>query len=171
MLELLKFFYRLFVPSWDHAWYKARSEAKEEVKWQPFLFAAAFIGAALTLLIRNDSTVPPGGSFNVFDFMWLIAAFICPVSAAVSAWAINSFTGRKRYFAMWGRLASNIGLLTSILSYQVERILSGFGHPFEDSILFASVVFLVVIILGDIKFLTLTERLADELLRRNHADK
>lgn len=171
MFDFLKFIYHLFVPSWDHSWYQARSEAKEEVKWQPFLFASAFIGALLTLIFGNDSTVPPGGSFNIFDYMWLIAAFVCPITAAISAWAINNFDGKKRYFSMWGRLASNIGLLTSILAYQIERVFGGNGHPFEDTVLFASAVFLAIIIVGDIKFLTLTERLADQLLRRTHADQ
>lgn len=169
MKSYFNFLFRLFVPVYDHSWYAARVEAKEDVKWQPFLFTAAFFGALLTLVVGDGDTFPPGDSFDVFDWMWLVAAFVCPVTAALSAWSVERLSGRKRYFAMWGRLASNIGLLTSIISYQVERVFSGEGHPFEDAVLFASVLFLLVIIVGDIKFLALTERLADQLLRRHNA--
>lgn len=168
-MEFLRFLYRMLVPAYDEEWFKARLCGKPEVKFQPYLSTAIFYGAVFTLLIGDPWINPPGpDGVGIIDSIWIVSAIIFPLIALISDWAIVKRCGRRRYFAMWTRLIANVGLMTALMSYQAERLLSGQGHPFEDTILFVSIVYLLVLIVGDIRFLTLTERLADELVQRQY---
>lgn len=138
------------------------------LSWTPFLFAASFYGALLTILLGDPNIIPPGNVFGTVDWMWLMGALTTPFTALLSVWLIRHQSGRMRYFAFWLRIASNIGLITSILSYQVQRIFEGTGHPFEDVILFASVLYMVVLVVADVRILSQAEKLAGVLVRGGH---
>lgn len=161
-----RFLWHLYFPPHDETWFDARLQGRADVKWQPYLFTAAFWGALITILVGDPYVIPPGDNFGVFDVTWIVTALLAPISAISAAWTIRKHKGRRRYFALWLRLASNLALVTSILSYQMERIFFKEGHPFEDTILFGSSVFLMVLIVGDIRFLVFTEKLSHAILRR-----
>lgn len=164
-MNLFKLLIRLFVPPFDEWWVKARLEARAELTWQPYLFLSSWLGALLTIIYGQTDIIPPGDRVGFFDLVWLFAALTTPITGFAAVVVIKNGCGRWRYVALWVRMASSIGLMTAICSYLVERSWSGHAHPFEQSILFGSVVFLFVLIVGDIRFLAMTERLAGRLLQ------
>lgn len=166
-MRVFRFLFNMFLPPADKEWIKSRLEVRADLHWQPWLFTATFYGALLTLLLGGVALVPPGVDVGGFEWVWLLAAFTCPPVAFAAAWFVRHGKGRVRYIAMWVRLAADIGVLTSLTTFLVERIFFGVGHPFEYAIFTACCLFLAVICARDVKLLILTERLADRLLRED----
>jgi hypothetical protein len=52
-------------------------------------------------------------------------------------------------------------MTTSLVAYESQRLLySSVSHPFEDSLVLATIVFLFTLTIRDAKLLSMTERLA-----------
>lgn len=160
----------MFVPDKRDKWLDSRLNPSDGLQWQPYLFVSVFIGALLTLVTGSPDVYPPGSSIDGLDWFWVIGAlFSCPVAFGAS-WLMKHKSGMIRYISLWLRLAASIGVITSIVAYQAQRISSGQGHPFEDVILLASVVYMSVLVVRDVQFLTLTEQVAT-LLRKRELDR
>ena len=64
---------------------------------------------------------------------------------------------------------ADILAITSMISFLYEHTAQHLEHPFEGAIVFASIVFISILVWRDVRFLMITERLAKSLERRGQA--
>lgn len=160
----MRFLHSLFWPKLDEQWVHNRVSGNPDLAWQPFLYTAAFYGAVLSMLFTNPGDQPPGTHFSFFDFLWISGSLISPLAAFVAVWLLRHARGRSLYFAFWLRLSSGIGMTTSLVAYESQRLLySTESHPFEDSIVVAAILFLFTLTIRDVRLISMTERLALKL--------
>lgn len=164
MRKLTRFFIDSVLPKHDH---KARLNLQPALSWQPWLHPAIMLGSILTLVFGDRDMIPP---INGWDWVWLTAGIISPPLGFWSIWLMKHHTGRVRYRAFWLRLAANAGAVTTMSAYEVARFSVELSdpieyHPLVDTVFLAAILFMVVVIYRDLKFLVLVERLAAVIYR------
>lgn len=163
-MNKLRFLRSLFWPPTDENWVKARASQGADVTYQPFLYCAAFYGALVTLLWWDGTDLPPGTDFGFFDVLWLSGSLISPLAGFAAVWLLRHERGKVRYFAFWMRMASGVGMITSLSAFESQRILfSQEAHPFEVAGVVGTITFLAVLVVRDIKILLITEHMADHI--------
>lgn len=163
LVSFAKLFKKLVIPTPDETWSKARMGIRADLAWQPYLFLAIFYGTLISIFVRDERVDPPGTSFEQAEWLWAITGLGAPTLAFVSVWLITNRTGRCRYRALWMRLAADILAITSMISFLYEHIAQHREHPFEGAIVFASIVFISILVWRDVRFLAITEKLANAL--------
>lgn len=158
-----RLFKRLVVPQRDDSWSRARLAIRPELAWQPYLFLAMFYGTVASVALGDSGFTPPGKEFDVHEVVWAVTGFFSPILAFVAVWMIVHKEGRARYVALWLRLSSDIGAMTSLLAFLTYQLPRGEEHPFDGAILGGSVVFLALLVWRDVRFLVATERVATHL--------
>ena len=164
-----KLFKKLVIPTPDETWAKARMGIRADLAWQPYLFLAIFYGTLISVFFGTESVDPPGTAFEQAEWLWAITGLGAPTLAFVAVWRITNRTGRCRYRALWLRLAADILAITSMIAFLYENIANHSEHPFEGAIVFASIVFISILVWRDVRFLMITEKLAKSLEDRGLA--
>ena len=133
--------------------------------WHPVTFGpvlALFIfGAALRLAI-SPAAPPPFEAIAGEHFydVWLTMGLLCPVGFYAS-WQLINRGGRKRVFGLGLRLASDLGMLTVLLSCQVtvtQLIPVSETRLFSRYMIAAVMVFTLELILRDVIAISVVER-------------
>lgn len=170
--KFMRFFIGLFAPLPYHDYYSARLSMKAELSWQPYLHTTVWWGIVATMMVGDPMFYPPGDGL---DWIWLLGGLTFPIVGLTAVWLLKHGSGTQRYAAFWLRLASDIGLASVLMAYEVERLCVapftppcvGCGvmwQPFVDPIITGCIVFLGVLIYRDIRFLRITESVADKLI-------
>jgi hypothetical protein len=166
--DMWRFFVRRILPEVDNGgYYQARLSLKADLAWQPYLHPAVFIGSFLTILFGDRDMIPP---VDHWDWVWLGGGLVSPIAGFTSIWIMKKKPGRPRYRAFWLRLASNIGVATTMMVYEIARFSTEIRspieyHPLVDTVFLASILFMLVLIYRDIKFLLIMERVAAVIYR------
>lgn len=135
-----------------------------KVAFQPMLYLAVWIGAILYLTIGDVTAIDKdlqGGMSNA----WLSLSLICPPVAWGSLHLITHGTGAWKYRGFWLALGADIGQFTALLIYTVQKFGSGDYHVYSVTTLVAIVVFVMHLVMRDVKRLRQVEALARTLHR------
>jgi hypothetical protein len=178
-MRFLRFLSGLFIPRPREDYYLARLALKADLAWQPYLHTTIFWGVIFTVAFGDPQFIPPE---DIFDYIWIFGGIAGPLVGIRAVWMMkhSRYTGEDRYRAFWMRLSSDIMLASTISAFEIERLCvlpftppckagepCGIGfEPFVDTVLLGALAFLLVLIIRDIKFLIITERIADELRKR-----
>lgn len=159
MRKLTRFFVDTLLPKHDH---KDRLNLRPTLAWQPWLHLAVLLGSLLTLVFGDRDMIPP---VDGWDWVWLTAGITAPIVGFVSIWLMKHRTGQVRYRAFWLRLAANCGVVTTMSAYEVARVSREIQYPIEyhplvDTVFLAAILFMIVVIYRDVKFLILVEKVA-----------
>ena len=168
-----KFWKRLMFPPDGDLYRDNRLTLKSDLPWEPWLHCGVWISMILILIIGERGVLPP---IDGIDWYWLSFGLVSPVIGFFSVWALAHHKGKPRYYALWGRMIADLGLCTAILLYQLDRFLAhndisqiGFGYgTLPNVVLFLSMWFTATLVVRDIRFIILTERLAAEIYRGVH---
>lgn len=149
-----------------------RLTLRSDMPWEPWLHAGTWISMFAILFIGEEGVVPP---IDGIDWYWLTFGFVSPFIGFFSVWTLAHKTGKPRYYALWGRMIADSGLVMAILLYQLDRFLMnnaddiGLGHGvWPNLILFLCMWFTATLVVRDIRFIIATERLASEIYRGVH---
>ena len=133
--------------------------------WQPYLHVTVWWGVALTVIMGDSMFFP---AEDVFDWIWLIGGLCGPLLGLFSVWLLkNSDRGEVKYRALWLRLSADIFILSTVASFEAERIAANTFQPFLLAIMAGVLTFLTVLIVLDTKFLIMTERIAVAMSKGN----
>ena len=102
--------------------------------------------------------------------MWIAGGLLSPLLGFYAVWQIRHSHGHNRYRALWLRLAADIGIASTLGTYELQRLFHEFQvtedvHPFVDALFLGALGWVLVIIQRDLRFLFVTERVADEIRR------
>ena len=137
------------------------------IPFQPVLYTF-LLGASLRLTINK--TTPPNFDLIAKDFyhIWLGMGIVGPLLGLWSWFWVIKRSGLKRFIGMWLRFASDITVLTMLLSYHVVTVHT---NPITESRIFAryivgaATMFVIILIIRDIWTLVITEKLAGRIHR------
>lgn len=172
-LNIARFWKRLMFPPDTDIYRHNRLVLKADMPWEPWLHATVWIAMILVLCIGEEGLVPP---INGIDWYWLFFGLLSPPIGFFSVWFLEHRTGPKRYCALWGRMISDAGLVTSLALYEIARY---DGHEkFEDLgwgndvvpnlVLIACMWFTSTLVWRDVRFIIATEKLAARIYRDVH---
>lgn len=147
--------------------FEARLALKADLAWQPYLHPAVLIGCLLTLAFGDRDMIPP---VDHWDWLWLAAGIVSPLLGFASIWMMKTKTGRARYRAFWLRLAANLGIITAMTVYEIARFSTEIRHPIEyhpivDTVFISAIAFMTVVVVRDIRFLIVVEKVAALIYR------
>lgn len=138
------------------------------IAFQPILYFFVF-GATLRLAYLQSP--PPAFDVIIYDnfyIVWLSLGILSPVLSFISWFLIEKRTGRKRFMGMWLRLAADIGVFTTLITYHVTTAFTR-GAPISEAKIFsryllgACILFTFILIIRDMWTVYLTERLASKI--------
>lgn len=137
---------------------------KGDLPWEPWLHATVWLAVIATWLFGETHVSPPG---DAPDWVWLLFGLVFPPVGFFSVWMIQFGPGSIRYVGMWSRATADFGLAVAILSYLLNKLLSGTAGEsvMGESVLLAGAWYMVVLVKRDVEFIILTERLADAIYR------
>jgi hypothetical protein len=174
-MKFWKFLKNLYLPIAEADYYSARLALKADLAWQPYLHTTVWWGVVLTFIFGDPRFLPPGDGL---DWIWVIGGLTAPILGVTAVWRMKNGTPKQKYRAFWMRLASDMGLWSTMMAFEIQRLCvlpftppctkqpcpNGDGwQPFADLIIMGAIIFVSVLIYRDIRFLKITERLADTL--------
>ena len=165
-LNVMRFWYRLMFPPRTPAYHRDRLNLKGDLPWEPWLHCAIWIGVIIILLFTGErGVIPPIEGF--VDWTWALLGFFSPILGFFSVWMLAFNPGRARYVALWLRMVSDMGLAGAIAFYQYDRWMSELGPITDPSVavlgnvvLFFCFWYIAALVVRDIKFIVLTEKIA-----------
>lgn len=169
-LNIARFWKRLMFPPDTDQYRYNRLVLKADMPWEPWLHAGAWCAFLLMLVVGDHGVVPP---IDGIDWWWVCFGLTSPVLGFFSVWVLEFHTGRARYFALWGRMIADFGLAVALLLYQIARfswdsdLLFGSGI-LPNIVLFLSMWFTATLVVRDIRFIVVTERVAAQINRYVH---
>lgn len=132
--------------------------------FQPVLYFFIF-GVSIRLWLNQ--TEPPAFKEVIasgFYGIWLFLGVASPILALISWIFIQKLRRRWSFIGMWTRLASDISVFTSLLTYHLVT-LDGRTEVmiFNRYVLASTMVFVLTLIIRDIWAIVLMERLATQI--------
>ncbi len=171
-LNIARFWKRLMFPPDTDQYRYNRLVLRADMPWEPWLHAGVWLSMIFILIIGEEGVIPP---LDGIDWLWVSFGLISPVIGFSSVWVLEHHTGRARYYALWGRMIADLGLVTSLLLYQLDRYLVhegvafGFGFGLlPNTILFFSMWFTLTLVWRDVRFIIATEALAAAIYKNVH---
>lgn len=133
--------------------------------YQPVLYLFMF-SASVRLAINK--TEPPKFDTVITDnfyVIWLLIGIFSPLMALASWIFIEKLSGRAVFMGMWMRLASDIGMLTVLLSYHLVTIKDGRieATVFSRYLMGSTMLFVVTLIIRDLWTIYIMEKLAAQI--------
>lgn len=138
------------------------------IRFQPILYLFIF-GAGIRLAKNPDepSNFATVITTNIY-WVWLSLMIGSPVLSLMSWIAIEKRSGRTRFMGMWSRLAADIGMLTTLVTFHAAEALTrneGESHLLSRYIVAATIMFVFSLIIRDVWTLIVMERLAGQIHR------
>lgn len=158
--NIMKFWGRLMWPPDDDHYLHARMNRLTDLPWEPWLHCGIWLSAIFTMIVGEYHLYPP---LDAADWAWLILALSAPPIGFASQWMLAFHKGRLKYWALWLRMISDVGLSLAILCYLINRWYTGDLWVLDitaDFILMLSMWFTLTLVARDIRLLLATERLA-----------
>lgn len=166
--NIARFWKRLMFPPDSEQYRYNRMVLKYDMPWEPWLHAGVWVGMLLILVFGEKGIVPP---IDGIDWIWLAFGLVSPTVGFFSVWALEFCKGANRYYALWGRMLADAGLVACLGIYQIARYqqfnefsVIGFGHSvIPNLILFLCMWFTLTLVWRDVRFIIATEELATEI--------
>lgn len=161
-LNILRFWKMLMFPPSDTSYFLGRFKLKTELPWEPWIHAAVWTSVLVTLVIGELNLYPPAGNE---DWVWLTFGLISSPIGFFSQWALKYAGGHGRYIALWTRMLADVGLAVTILAYLISQW-AGEDirvHITSSVILIFSAWFVLTIVVRDIRFIILTEKISNHI--------
>lgn len=139
------------------------------IAFQPVLYLILW-AAAIRLGLDHDDrqlsfdAIAPTGFYGV----WITMGIICPMTSLLSWFLIQKRYGRQRFIGVWLRLASDVGVLTTIVAYHAAVIMMILDDNDIDDEQYiyarylqsATILFVAMLVIRDVWSLVIIERLA-----------
>lgn len=159
----------MFPPDTDQYRYN-RLTLRSDMPWEPWLHCGVWIATFIVIIVGEKGVSPP---VDGIDWYWIFFGLVSPFVGFFSVWTLEHHTGRARYYALWGRMISDAGLVIAIMLYQIDRFVVhdeieflGLGYGvMPNLILFLAMWFTATLVVRDIRFIIVTEKLATEIYR------
>lgn len=141
--------------------------------FQPILYLSMWLAALIILVVGDRHTVPFPDNANALYWVWGGLSLTCPMLALLALRMLRRDTtnSRWKYRGLWVRLGADIGQFTAMSVYLALRISEGDYHVYPTAALMAGAVFVLHLIIRDVKRLHRVEGLATDLRNGNgHGD-
>lgn len=163
-LNVARFWKRLMFPPHKDEMYADRLALRGDLPWEPWVHCSVWLSIIAVLFVGEQGVYPP---FDDMDWAWIFFGLISPPIGFASVWMLEFHSGKIRYVALWLRMLSDAGLVSTLVFYQWERVQDhgleaiGYGHGVVANILLMFAMwYMCVLVWRDIQFIIATERLA-----------
>ena len=134
----------------------------QRIAFQPMLYLCMWIGAILYACLGDITAIEPDVPGELSD-AWLPLSLLAPPMALLALNMITHGTGRLRLAGLWLRLGADLGFFAGLASYSDEKFTSGDFHIYSIWNLIATLLFVLHLLIRDVKRLIDIERLAKVL--------
>ena len=151
---------------WIQKWFiPAKNDDWQRIAYQPMLYLCIWIGAVLFLTFGDVTAIEPDHTAHSLGWAWLSLSLVCPPLALASLRMIGSTNGYWKYRGLLMRCGSDVGFLTAMTCYLIDKLGSGDFHIYSIWTLVSIVIFVAHLVMRDVKRLIAVEQLAGKIRR------